>query len=201
MLGVAGGRDASAGGSAELGGGGDGAKWGVHARLERIDRLLEWTALAVVVAPIYAAPTGRPSHPPLLMVKALLLQQGYGLSDPGLEEALADRLSFRRCVGLSSGATAGRGCAIGGRRQRGSFPAPVPGRQPAPRRGPDPPTRAAAKPVPSRDDRHPRPCQCALTGSAPRGAAPSCRRGPLRKSLPRWGRVGLRCPGRAKGAN
>jgi IS5 family transposase len=31
----------------------------------------------------------------------LLLQQWYGLSDPGLEEALGDRLSFRRFVGLA----------------------------------------------------------------------------------------------------
>lgn len=31
----------------------------------------------------------------------MLLQQWYGLSDPGLEEALNDRLSFRRFVGLS----------------------------------------------------------------------------------------------------
>jgi IS5 family transposase len=30
-----------------------------------------------------------------------LLQQWYGLSDPGLEEALSDRLSFRRFVGLA----------------------------------------------------------------------------------------------------
>jgi hypothetical protein len=74
---------------------------GAHARLERIERLIDWTALAAVVAPIDAAPTGRPSSPPLLMVRALLLQQGYGLSDPGLEEALADRLSFRRFVGLA----------------------------------------------------------------------------------------------------
>jgi IS5 family transposase len=35
-----------------------------------------------------------------MLVKALLLQQWYGLSDPGLEEALGDRLSFRRFVGL-----------------------------------------------------------------------------------------------------
>jgi IS5 family transposase len=34
------------------------------------------------------------------MMKALLLQQWYGLSDPGLEEALGDRLSFRRFCGL-----------------------------------------------------------------------------------------------------
>jgi len=37
----------------------------------------------------------------LVLFKALLLQQWYGLSDPGLEEAVADRLSFRRFLGLS----------------------------------------------------------------------------------------------------
>jgi IS5 family transposase len=35
------------------------------------------------------------------MLKALLLQQWYGLSDAGLEEALNDRMSFRRFCGLS----------------------------------------------------------------------------------------------------
>ena len=33
-------------------------------------------------------------------MKLLLLQQWYGLSDPGLEEAVDDRLSFRRFAGL-----------------------------------------------------------------------------------------------------
>ena len=47
-----------------------------------------------------AAPTGRPGYPPLVMLRALLLAQWYGLSDPELEDALADRLSFRRFVGL-----------------------------------------------------------------------------------------------------
>jgi IS5 family transposase len=35
------------------------------------------------------------------MFKALLLAQWYGLSDPGLEEALLDRVSFRRFCGLA----------------------------------------------------------------------------------------------------
>lgn len=35
------------------------------------------------------------------MLKALLLQQWYGLSDPGLEEALLDRVSFRRFCGFA----------------------------------------------------------------------------------------------------
>jgi IS5 family transposase len=45
---------------------------------------------------------GPPRYPVLLMFKALLLQQWYGLSDPGLEEALCDRMSFRRFVGLAA---------------------------------------------------------------------------------------------------
>ena len=36
-----------------------------------------------------------------MLFRALLLQSLYGLSDRELEEALADRLSFRRFVGLS----------------------------------------------------------------------------------------------------
>jgi IS5 family transposase len=35
------------------------------------------------------------------MFKALLLQQWFGLSDPALEDQIADRLSFRRFLGLS----------------------------------------------------------------------------------------------------
>lgn len=70
-------------------------------RLERIEHLIDWEAMAALVKPIYNSPTGRPSYPPLVMVKALMLAQWYNLSDPALEEALADRLSFRRFVGLS----------------------------------------------------------------------------------------------------
>ena len=35
-----------------------------------------------------------------MMVKVLLLEQWYVLSDPQMEEALRDRISFRRFVGL-----------------------------------------------------------------------------------------------------
>ena len=34
-----------------------------------------------------------------MMVKVLLLEQWYVLSDPQMEEALRDRISFRRFVG------------------------------------------------------------------------------------------------------
>jgi IS5 family transposase len=46
------------------------------------------------------APTGRPGYPPLALFRALPLAQWYQLSDPGLEEALSDRLSFRRFCGF-----------------------------------------------------------------------------------------------------
>ena len=75
-------------------------KLGRNVRLERIAQVFDWGAVEQLVSGIYAARSGRPSWPPLMLVKALLLQQWYGLSDPGLEEALGDRLSFRRFVGL-----------------------------------------------------------------------------------------------------
>jgi IS5 family transposase len=73
---------------------------GRNVRLERIAQVFDWGSVERLVSGIYAARSGRPSWPPLMMVKALLLQQWYGLSDPGLEESLGDRLSFRRFVGL-----------------------------------------------------------------------------------------------------
>ncbi len=42
----------------------------------------------------------RAAWPPLVLFKALLLGSLYGLSERELEEALADRLSFRRFAGL-----------------------------------------------------------------------------------------------------
>jgi transposase, IS5 family len=43
---------------------------------------------------------GRPPYPVLVLFKVLLLQRWYGLSDEAMEDALADRLSFRRFAGL-----------------------------------------------------------------------------------------------------
>jgi IS5 family transposase len=70
------------------------------ARLERITGTIDWGALDGLLAELRASRTGRPGWPPLAMLKALLLAQWYGLSDPELEDALSDRLSFRRFVGL-----------------------------------------------------------------------------------------------------
>ena len=45
-------------------------------------------------------PRGWPSYPPRLLVKVLLLPQWYTASDPEIEAALWDRISFRHFVGL-----------------------------------------------------------------------------------------------------
>jgi len=69
--------------------------------LTEADAHVDWDLIEKELTGIYAALTGRPSYPLLLLFKTLLLQQWYGLSDPGMEEALADRISFRRFAGLS----------------------------------------------------------------------------------------------------
>src|SRR4029450_12623952 len=74
---------------------------GRNRQLERIAALVDWAGLALLLGEVYAAPVGRPSYGPVLLLKCLLLQQWYRLSDPALEEALSDRLSFRRFVGLA----------------------------------------------------------------------------------------------------
>jgi IS5 family transposase len=69
--------------------------------LLKINARINWQPCEELLAPLYHPSLGRPSHPPLVMFKALLLQRWYDLSDPGLEEAIRDRLSFLRFLGLS----------------------------------------------------------------------------------------------------
>lgn len=75
--------------------------FGRNERLERISAALDWGPIEALVKELRPGVTGRPPYRALAMFKALLLQQWYGLSDPGLEEALSDRVSFRRFCGLS----------------------------------------------------------------------------------------------------
>jgi len=73
---------------------------GTNERLSRIDALIAWDRLEGPLSGLRSSETGRPPYPALMMLKALYLQALYDLSDPGLEEALLDRLSFRRFCGL-----------------------------------------------------------------------------------------------------
>jgi IS5 family transposase len=71
-------------------------------RLDRLSGLVKWYRFEKVLSRLRQPNTpGRPAYSVLMMFKALLLQSLYGLSDSELEEALADRLSFRRFVGLA----------------------------------------------------------------------------------------------------
>jgi IS5 family transposase len=71
------------------------------ASLQRVSELVDWKAVEDLLGELRRGPMGAPGYPAQVMFKALLLQQWYGLSDPGLEEALVDRLSFRHFLGLS----------------------------------------------------------------------------------------------------
>ena len=77
------------------------AGFGRNERLEKIAWLIDWRPIARLVRQVRRGEAGRPPYEPLSMFKALLLAQWYGLSDPGLEEALLDRVSFRRFCGLA----------------------------------------------------------------------------------------------------
>jgi transposase, IS5 family len=68
--------------------------------LDRIATLLNWGPLSYRLEKHCRKLDGRPPFPSIVMFRALLLAQWYELSDRDLEEALCDRLSFRRFVGL-----------------------------------------------------------------------------------------------------
>jgi IS5 family transposase len=74
---------------------------GANRRLEAIGLAIDWAPLERLAERLRPGRTGRPPYAPLAMLKALLLQRLYALSDPQLEEALLDRLSFRRFCGFT----------------------------------------------------------------------------------------------------
>jgi transposase, IS5 family len=74
--------------------------------LDDVHLLIDWKPIEKILKKKYrkgASADGRPAYPPLPMFKLLLLQRWYGLSDPGLEDALYDRISFIRFSGFSLG--------------------------------------------------------------------------------------------------
>jgi transposase, IS5 family len=48
---------------------------GQNRQLERIAALIEWGAFERLLGEVYAAPVGRPSYGPVVLLKCLLLQQ------------------------------------------------------------------------------------------------------------------------------
>ena len=74
---------------------------GRNETLERLGEMIDWAAIARLLSAVHGSRYGAPGYPAVAMFKALLLQQWHGLSDPGLEAALEDRLSFRRFCGFA----------------------------------------------------------------------------------------------------
>jgi transposase, IS5 family len=70
---------------------------GRNERLEQVARQVKWYRFEKLLRKLEPEAAGRPPFEPLMMFKALLLQQWYALSDAQLEEALNDRVSFRSC--------------------------------------------------------------------------------------------------------
>jgi len=70
--------------------------------LSEVHKLVDWAPFERSLDGLHRAAKGEPAYPPLMMFKVLLLQRWYGLSDPAMEAALFDRLSFLRFVGLSA---------------------------------------------------------------------------------------------------
>ena len=73
-----------------------------NGQLDRLNALVKWYRFAKLASHLRDETSpGRPGWPVLVLLKAVLLQALYGLSERELEAALIDRNSFRRFVGLS----------------------------------------------------------------------------------------------------
>jgi IS5 family transposase len=72
--------------------------------LDEVYRMVDWSPIEKMLNRNYkkkASADGRPAYPALPLFKMLLIQRWYNLSDPGLEEAVNDRISFLRFTGFS----------------------------------------------------------------------------------------------------
>ena len=75
-------------------------KLGRNDRLDRIAAIMKPYRFEKLLKKLEPEGAGRPPEEPMMIFRALLLAQLYNLSDPALEDALNDRVSFRRFVGL-----------------------------------------------------------------------------------------------------
>ena len=76
------------------------------ASLDEISALIDWAQIHNTSAGIYAAAKGELGWPPLALFRAMLLAIWYDLSD----EALDDRVSFRRFCGFAIPCGTGQPC-------------------------------------------------------------------------------------------
>ena len=77
-------------------------RMGCNAKLAAMNAQVSWEPIAQLAARVRVpAATGRKPYPALAMLKGLYLQSAYDLGDQEMEEALVDRLAFRRFCGFA----------------------------------------------------------------------------------------------------
>jgi IS5 family transposase len=72
-------------------------------KVAEFDTLIEWECFRPLIGDLYSNATeqgGRPNFDEILMVKLLVLQSMYGLSDPELKRLANDRISFLKFLGI-----------------------------------------------------------------------------------------------------
>jgi IS5 family transposase len=84
----------------------------IHARLDKagdpllaLKEAVPWEEMLPILAPMtfeQSAQGGRPPWDPLVMVRCLILQEYYQLSDEQLEYQINDRASFKRFIGIGA---------------------------------------------------------------------------------------------------
>jgi IS5 family transposase len=68
-------------------------------KLAEVEPLIDWEVFRPIIREMYDNRTergGRPNNDEVVMIKMLVLQSWYGLSDPELETQATDRISFRK---------------------------------------------------------------------------------------------------------
>src|SRR5208282_5792211 len=75
--------------------------------LDQMNQVVPWSELLALVEPVYAkAGNGRQPVGLAIMLRTYFLQQWFGFSDPGMEEAFYDSPVLRRFAGLDLGMAA-----------------------------------------------------------------------------------------------
>jgi IS5 family transposase len=73
----------------------------LRGKLKALSEVIDWKPLEGLARQVRPGSVGRKPYDALAMLKALYLASLYDLSDPALEEALIDRVSFRLFCGFS----------------------------------------------------------------------------------------------------
>lgn len=76
---------------------------GLIGRLLEVDKMVDWNSFRPIISKVYhddRLTGGRPHTDEIILLKCLVLQSWYNLSDQELEVMIADRLSFRQFLGF-----------------------------------------------------------------------------------------------------